>query len=865
MTEDFNEGPVAIEDKHSTMIKIDKYNLYFSKLGHIECCNCHQKFFIEKNEGENPLIMHLKENHHNSIKIIPKQKNVSDIGEIKCFICEENNIYNLSIIINTEDDIFDIKKYIFCKNHLPKGYQAQSIIDLIELDDIINRKFNKVKLKYDNKDEYYQIYKPLLVADMIYTRKIYDNKKEYDIELLSNKREKYYFNISEDFNEINFALGRVLKFSENKIKIVYEEEQDEENEPLVFLAIIVNITPCEENDEEYSIWILPINKHITSLKGHTGKYKMKEEFCIIPYQRMSDALDLFVNDDEDDSNIFDRPVSLYLIRRLLGHSSEDIKKECLAMENNALKNDIFKDIPPSQLVTSLDKFGKLNDNQIKALKNIFFNVLNLIQGPPGTGKTFLSSFIVYNIFKFRNNQEDKILLCSPSNSAADNLALNLLKLNNCLKEKMKILRIYSKSREFLEIDKEIEKISLHKMLEKENVNQKEIKEEIIQEIVSNSDIVISTCSTSWDDRIKKFNFPFVLIDEITQCCEIEALISIVHGCKHLILIGDQKQLGPVVLHPKANITGMRISLFERLIKLYPDLLNMLTIQYRMHPEISKFPSIEFYENKIINGITSNQRINEDFNDKFNWPNKNIPLIFLHSIEEETAIQSGKSKQNNEEAKIVTLFIDKLIKCGIDFKNIGIITPYTAQKLLINKKLKEKYKQLENLKNLKISSVNGFQGGEKDFIILSNVRSNKKNQIGFLKDFRLLNVSITRAKYGMIVVGNANCLYNNKSGWKNYINYCQEKNLIYIPEIKKKANGEKEICIDNLKNINISHKNDYFNYLNSEYDFDGSGNILGINQDLLYNFECSQNVYAEGNKKYYKKKKDKKNKKKKKNK
>ena len=72
--------------------------------------------------------------------------------------------------------------------------------------------------------------------------------------------------------------------------------------------------------------------------------------------------------------------------------------------------------------------------------------------------------------------------------------------------------------------------------------------------------------------------------------------------------------------------------------------------------------------------------------------------------------------------------------------------------------------------MKISSVDGFQGGERDFIILSNVRSNKNNQIGFLKDFRRLNVSITRAKYGMIIIGNINCLYHNKSIWKNFINY-----------------------------------------------------------------------------------------------
>ena len=138
------------------------------------------------------------------------------------------------------------------------------------------------------------------------------------------------------------------------------------------------------------------------------------------------------------------------------------------------------------------------------------------------------------------------------------------------------------------------------------------------------------------------------------------------------------------------------------------------------------------------------------------------------------MKSGKSKRNENEANIVTLFIEKLNNCGIDFNNIGVITPYIAQKVLIQNKLIEKYKntkgESQKVKNVKISSVDGFQGGERDFIILSDVRSNKNNQIGFLKDFRRLNVSITRAKYGMIIIGNINCLYHNKSIWTNFINY-----------------------------------------------------------------------------------------------
>lgn len=163
--------------------------------------------------------------------------------------------------------------------------------------------------------------------------------------------------------------------------------------------------------------------------------------------------------------------------------------------------------------------------------------------------------------------------------------------------------------------------------------------------------------------------------------------------------------------------------------------------------------------------------------------------------------------------------------------------------------------------MEISSVDGFQGREKNFIILSNVRSNKNNKIGFLKDFRRLNVSITRAKYGMIIIGNANCLYKNKSAWRNYINYFQENNLLYAPKTIIAQDGQKEFDINDLRKINIlKDKNYKYEYENDEYDFDYSDNRLNINNDLLNNFDCCQNIYVEGNINYYKKKNEKKMKK-----
>jgi regulator of nonsense transcripts 1 len=117
-----------------------------------------------------------------------------------------------------------------------------------------------------------------------------------------------------------------------------------------------------------------------------------------------------------------------------------------------------------------------------------------------------------------------------------------------------------------------------------DIGYKKIKN-ITDNIINEHDIIISTCSTSFDNKLIYNEFKYVLIDESTQCCEIECLLPIVHGRRHVILIGDQKQLGPTIIHPKSSNVGMNISLFERMIKIYPDNYMMLKKQYRMNPEL----------------------------------------------------------------------------------------------------------------------------------------------------------------------------------------------------------------------------------------------------------------------------------------
>ena len=860
MTEDFNEAPVAFEDKQKQLQKIHSI-----KIDEIRCQTCQNKFSLSFQLKEH---MTSKKNH-NSIQI--KRKGRQNFEDIKCSICSESNLKKLYAILS-EAEIDDIKNIIYCKIDIPKGFDNQPLMDIIEQNEIIHRKLNKVQLTYIDKNNYYNVYKALTIADMKYTRKLYEKKEFFEFELLE-KNEHYFFLVQENFCEMNLTPGKVFDFTEECNE---NEDEDEEDEIFQFLAVITKIEYIEskENKEENKLKIMinPINRHVTSLEGHTGMYKVKEGFCLIPYERILEALDSFVNDAFDDENeIYDRSVSLYLTERIMGRLPFDGKSddkrindkvnEILRIEKNTVEKILFQE-NNFQLIKEIDGFGALNESQIKALENVFKRPLNLIQGPPGTGKTFLSCFIIYNIFNMRKinePHEPRILICSPSNSAADNITSYLLRINKVTGNKMKILRIYAKTREYLEINKEIEQISLHIHLRNKfgddliNLDKEEIND-FTEEIIKNHDLVVATCSTSWDSRIKNLNFPFVIIDEATQCCELEAMIPINHGCSHLTLIGDQKQLGPVVLHPQAKEVGMNISLFERLLKLYPDLLTMLTIQYRMHPEIVKFPSKQFYDDKIQNNLDliNKRKLGEEFYKQFYWPKKDIPILFLH-YEGQEKLSKTNSKYNEDEAILVVLFLEKLLKLGIDIKDIGIITPYKAQIDKIKSLLIKK--NIPNRTNLKISSVDGFQGGEKKFIILSNVRSNPGNNIGFLEDFRRLNVSITRAINGMIIIGNAKCLYQQKTVFRNFINYYLKNNLIYSPKVVEEKAEEKVFDIDDLKEVKIEEKEN-INLNEESFIFGNEKEYQNINQDLLDNFECSSNVYAESNKNYIKKKKEK---------
>ncbi|CAK9023360.1 Regulator of nonsense transcripts 1 homolog (ATP-dependent helicase UPF1) [Durusdinium trenchii] len=356
---------------------------------------------------------------------------------------------------------------------------------------------------------------------------------------------------------------------------------------------------------------------------------------------------------------------------------------------------------------------------------------------------------------------------------------------------------------------------------------KQLQNSTERELLTAADVICTTCVGAGDPRLQNFRFKQVLVDESTQArrgveeaTEPECLIPImpgnpeisdpaetrVHrvpvrepdgddgggdvrtttvfliwgmGAKQMVLVGDHCQLGPVIMCKKAAKAGLHQSLFERLIFLGIRPVR-LEVQYRMHPCLSEFPSQSFYDGSLQNGVTLNERLYAGID--FPWPRPDMPMFFLNSTGAEEISASGTSYLNRTEATNIEKLVTYFLKSGVKPYQVGIITPYEGQRAYICSVLQRQtcfsHKAYEEIE---VASVDSFQGREKDFILLSCVRSNQNQGIGFLNDPRRLNVALTRAKYGLIICGNAKVLgkqfRSQPSLWVNLLSHYKKYELV----------------------------------------------------------------------------------------
>ena len=312
-------------------------------------------------------------------------------------------------------------------------------------------------------------------------------------------------------------------------------------------------------------------------------------------------------------------------------------------------------------------------------------------------------------------------------------------------------------------------------------------------LIKQSPIICCTCVTAGSDCFKSFKFPIVLIDEASQSMEPATLVPIAHGCKKLILVGDDNQLAPVILSYKAKASQLDRSLFRRLHE-NNNVPLLLATQYRMHPVISKFPSETFYDGQLKDDESTNRNSSA----LFKWLNDK-PILFWNSEGVERPGPGGSSYINEVEAMKVIDCIHYLYEKKVDANDIGVITPYAGQKNYLLDQVDDEIDDMPKnyLENIMIDSIDAFQGSEKRFIIFSCVRSNRRSGIGFIENYNRLNVAITRAKEGLIIIGHITTL-NTSLLWNNLLYYYYQNGCLATGDNVEHLN--RSSIVINLKKV-----------------------------------------------------------------
>jgi regulator of nonsense transcripts 1 len=611
-----------------------------------------------------------------------------------------------------------------------------------------------ILMRYEDGYNYQNVLGKLVQLEAEYDRKLKESQRQEDVSVrwetgLSRKKIAIF----------NFRNG-----DENELKLLNPGDE---------LRLRLDQTSARRYKSNWDgignvLWI---DDGDIALEMHSGKvpeeiedgYLVEYVWKSTSYDRMQSALKTFAVDDTS--------VSGYLYHRLLGHE----------VEHQALKVTVPEDV-------SVTGLPILNHSQITAVKSVLQKPLSLIQGPPGTGKTVTSASLVYHL---ANQNMGQVLVCAPSNVAVDQLTEKIHKTG------LKVVRIAAKSRE--STSSSVDHLALHIMVNNlDSPDKAELRKfqllkdelgdlttadarryrklriEAEKEILAAADVICTTCVGAGDPRLSNYRFRQVLIDESTQAMEAECLIPIVLGAKRLILVGDHCQLGPVVMCKNAAKAGLTQSLFERLVMLGIRPIR-LQVQYRMHPFLSEFPSNMFYEGTLQNGVSDVDRSMDGVDMPF--PDTSRPMIFwVHTGNEEMA-SSGTSFLNRTEASSVEKIATNFLKAGILPDQIGVITPYEGQRAFVVAHMERSGSlRAELYQEIEVASVDSFQGREKDFIIVSCVRSNEQQGIGFLRDPRRLNVALTRAKYGVIILGNAKLLAKNAL-WNGLLTHFQERECL----------------------------------------------------------------------------------------
>ena len=582
-----------------------------------------------------------------------------------------------------------------------------------------------------------------------------------------NQRCVEVFRTTDQDIEHNFEPGRPVVF----FSLV--EEEGKKKQHLKFFGFTGNVSYI---DGDRMVVSVPDNAHIADVEG-TSNVGIQLSFDETSYRTMFDALERVTKAKGN---------RLAYLRDLF--YTPQMKTERFSFASM--------------------RFPYLNSTQEEAVNEVLRTKdVMVVHGPPGTGKTTTLVEAIYETLM----RESQVLVCAQSNMAVDWISeklvdrgVNVLRIGNPSRVNDKMLSFTYERRfeahpdypDLWQLRKTIREMrnrrhrgddGFHQKIERLKSRAAEIEIRINAELFGEARVIASTLVGSANRLLHGMRFTSLFIDEAAQALEAACWIPM-RRVSRVILAGDHCQLPPTIKSLAAMHGGLDKTLMQRIAENHPEVVTLLRVQYRMNEQIMRFSSDWFYGGKVESAPSVRHRGILDYDNPIVWIDSKdtLPSPGDENTEPETVSSRyheefigesfGRINKPEAELTLATLqeLFDKIGRTRIleERIDVGIISPYRAQVQYLRQLIRrrEYYKPYRSL--ISVNTVDGFQGQERDIIIISLVRSNEQGQIGFLRDLRRMNVAITRARMKLIIIGDVETLTKHKF-YKRLHEYIEE--------------------------------------------------------------------------------------------
>ncbi|KAI0061699.1 hypothetical protein BV25DRAFT_1948064, partial [Artomyces pyxidatus] len=357
-----------------------------------------------------------------------------------------------------------------------------------------------------------------------------------------------------------------------------------------------------------------------------------------------------------------------------------------------------------------------------------------------------------------------------------------------LEKQTELMELHDNAAKSIALEEEIRKLNHRRMTLTQQVDRLKDKQKsdyrtldatrrkFRQEVLNEADVICSTLSGAGHDILEQLDFDMIIIDEAAQAIELSTLIPLKYRCVRCVMVGDPQQLPPTVISQEASKYLYNQSLFVRFQKHHPDAVHLLSIQYRMHPDISQLPSRVFYKGRLEDGPDMAAKTTRPWHTSPRF----APYRFFNVARGQEASGPSHSLMNKAEVQVAVALYARLKQefASVDFDSrVGVVSMYRAQIVELRRAFEQRF-GAEILSQVDFNTVDGFQGQEKDVIILSCVRAGPGLQsVGFLSDMRRMNVALTRARASLFVLGHCPTLERSDETWKQIISDARTRSYL----------------------------------------------------------------------------------------